>query len=140
MKKILKSKKGFTLAELLIVVAIIGVLVAISVPIFTSQLEKAREGTDEANIRSAYSELAADVLTGDAIEEKTNGNITINKADADDATVTATVQLTQTKNDWQNSVTNIGGMTQSGSPKAKGKATITITRESGAATLSYSAK
>lgn len=29
-----KKKKGFTLAELLIVVAIIGVLVAISIPIF----------------------------------------------------------------------------------------------------------
>lgn len=39
----LKSTKGFTLAELLIVVAIIGVLVAISIPIFTSQLEKSRD-------------------------------------------------------------------------------------------------
>ena len=38
-----ENKKGFTLAELLIVVAIIGVLVAISIPIFTAQLEKARE-------------------------------------------------------------------------------------------------
>ena len=37
------NKKGFTLAELLIVVAIIGVLVAVSIPIFTAQLEKARE-------------------------------------------------------------------------------------------------
>ena len=38
----MKKKKGFTLAELLIVVAIIAVLVAISIPIFTSQLKKAR--------------------------------------------------------------------------------------------------
>ena len=60
-----KNKKGFTLAELLIVVAIIGVLVAISIPIFTSQLEKAREATDLANIRSAYAEASADLLTND---------------------------------------------------------------------------
>lgn len=33
----MNRKKGFTLAELLIVVAIIGVLVAVSVPVFTAQ-------------------------------------------------------------------------------------------------------
>ena len=53
MKKIRTSKKGFTLAELLIVVAIIGVLVGISIPIFTTQLEKSRESTDIANMRAA---------------------------------------------------------------------------------------
>ena len=62
-KKLRKNEKGFTLAELLIVVAIIGVLVAISIPIFTSQLEKAREATDQANIRAIYAECSADVLT-----------------------------------------------------------------------------
>ena len=50
-----KRKAGFTFAELLIVVAIIAVLVAISIPIFTSQLEKAREAVDLENVRSAYS-------------------------------------------------------------------------------------
>ncbi|MDD6258120.1 MAG: prepilin-type N-terminal cleavage/methylation domain-containing protein, partial [Erysipelotrichaceae bacterium] len=64
MIKRLKNKKGFTLAELLIVVAIIAVLVAISIPIFSSQLEKAREATDAANIRSAYAEISADAITG----------------------------------------------------------------------------
>ena len=57
MKKM--NKKGFTLAELLIVVAIIAVLVAIAIPVFNSQLEKSRDATDEANIRSAYAELSA---------------------------------------------------------------------------------
>lgn len=57
------NKKGFTLAELLIVVAIIGVLVAISIPVFTSQLEKAKEATDAANLRSAYAQVISTNLT-----------------------------------------------------------------------------
>ncbi len=70
MKKL--NKKGFTLAELLIVVAIIAVLVAIAIPVFTSQLEKAKEATDAANLRAAYAEVTAAGLTGDkANYEKT---------------------------------------------------------------------
>lgn len=60
----LKNRKGFTLAELLIVVAIIGVLVAIAIPVFTSQLEKSREATDLANVRAAYAEVMADANPG----------------------------------------------------------------------------
>lgn len=62
MKKIRSSKKGFTLAELLIVVAIIGVLVGISIPIFTTQLEKSRESTDIANLRAAKAAVTAAYL------------------------------------------------------------------------------
>ena len=57
-----KNKKGFTLAELLIVVAIIGVLVAISIPIFTTQLKKARLATNKANARSALSAAMAEFI------------------------------------------------------------------------------
>lgn len=60
-----KNNKGFTLAELLIVVAIIAVLVAIAIPVFTTQLEKSRQSTDAANIRSAYAKASAAVLSGD---------------------------------------------------------------------------
>ncbi len=56
------NKKGFTMAELLIVVAIIAVLVAIAIPVFTSQLEKAKEATDLANIRAAYAEASVAAL------------------------------------------------------------------------------
>ena len=58
MKRI-TGKKGFTLAELLIVVAIIGVLVAISIPIFTNNLKKARLATNQANARAAYAAAMA---------------------------------------------------------------------------------
>ncbi len=57
------NRKGFTLAELLIVVAIIAVLVAIAIPVFTSQLEKSREATDAANVRSAYAEVVTTYLS-----------------------------------------------------------------------------
>ena len=70
LKRIKENKKGFTLAELLIVVAIIAVLVAISIPIFTSQLEKSREAVDAANIRAAYAEVASSALTSDKVNWK----------------------------------------------------------------------
>lgn len=59
-----KNNKGFTLAELLIVVAIIAVLVAIAIPIFTSRLEQSRETTDIANLRSAYAAGQVAALSG----------------------------------------------------------------------------
>lgn len=65
LKRMRKNKKGFTLAELLIVVAIIGVLVAISIPIFTSQLQKARLATNQANARAAYAAVEAQYLQDD---------------------------------------------------------------------------
>lgn len=63
MKKM--NKKGFTLAELLIVVAIIAVLTAIAIPVFGTQLEKSREATDLANVRAAYAEQVTAFLGGD---------------------------------------------------------------------------
>ena len=93
-KKAKENKKGFTLAELLIVVAIIAVLVAISIPIFTSQLEKARDATDEANIRSAIAEISAAVLTD---EKKTNGKVTYTEASK---TYSMEVKTTGTTAGW----------------------------------------
>ena len=60
MKK--RRNNGFTLAELLIVVAIIAVLVSISIPIFAEELEKGREATDAANIRSEYAQMMSEVV------------------------------------------------------------------------------
>ena len=83
MKNVMKklNKKGFTLAELLIVVAIIAVLVAISIPIFNSQLEKSRDAVSVANIRAAYAEAQTAYLLGanggNATYDETAGTVKV---------------------------------------------------------------
>ena len=63
LKKKLNNDKGFTLAELLIVVAIIAILVAVSIPVFTSRLEEAKKSTDLANIRAAKAAATSKYLS-----------------------------------------------------------------------------
>ena len=87
----LRNKKGFTLMEMLIVVAIIAILIAIAIPTFNNSLNKARVATDEANIRSGYTAVAATVLT-DPTEDTTAVTYTLN-ADGS-ATTPATTAYT----------------------------------------------
>lgn len=63
------NRKGFTLAELLIVVAIIAVLVAIAIPVFTAQKHKSEVAVDQANLRAYYAELQADFITTGTIHD-----------------------------------------------------------------------
>ncbi len=56
------SRKGFTLPEMLIVIAIIAVLVAIAIPVLSSQLNDAKTSVDVANVRAATSMAVADAL------------------------------------------------------------------------------
>ncbi|HTB21152.1 MAG TPA: type II secretion system protein [bacterium] len=58
-----KKQNGFTLVELMIVVAIIGILAAVAIPKFAQMLEKSREGATKGNIgalKSAVSNYYAD--------------------------------------------------------------------------------
>lgn len=90
-----QNKNGFTLMEMLIVIAIIAVLIAVAIPVFASQLEKTREATDLANVRSAYAQVSTEALLGDS-----------------EATVT--VDLKQKQADWQSvDPVNIGGIVHS---------------------------
>ena len=110
MKK--NNNKGFTLMEMLIVVAIIAVLVAIAIPVFTNQLEKAREATDAANIRSAYAEVMACALTDAANDNKNDVKVTENKTGKQvTKTYEKDVVCTQKQTGWQNtSITEIAGL------------------------------
>ena len=93
-------------------------LVAISIPIFTSQLEKSREATDLANIRSAYGEIAA-YAVGDGSADKT-----------------ATVTLTQKQANWEasNASNNVAGITISDLPSS-GTVSVVYTKDTGKITI-----
>ncbi len=74
MKKL--NKKGFTLAELLIVVAIIAVLVAIAIPVFTGATNRAEVAKDIANVRSYIAEETVTQMSSD----NWSGTVTIDAA------------------------------------------------------------
>ena len=117
------SRKGFTLAELLIVVAIIAVLVAVAIPVFGSQLEKSREAADLANVRAAYAKVLTEANMGIYNEP-------------------VTVKLKQKQYGWQSAdVITIGGISHSvkdgdtenwiGIPGANGECQISFDQKRG---------
>ena len=117
------SRKGFTLAELLIVVAIIAVLVAVAIPVFGSQLEKSREAADLANVRAAYAKVLTEANMGIYNEP-------------------VTVKLKQKQYGWQSAdVITIGGISHSvkdgdtenwiGIPGANGECQISFDQKKG---------
>ena len=54
----LNTKKGFTLIELMIVVAIIGILAAIAIPQFANLVAKSQEGATKGNLGTLRSALS----------------------------------------------------------------------------------
>lgn len=61
----MKNKKGFTLMEMLIVVAIMVILVAVSVPVFSNKLNDAKKAADSANLQSAKSVAYSAAMLGE---------------------------------------------------------------------------
>ena len=120
-----QSERGFTLAELLIVVAIIGVLTAVAIPVFTSQLEKSREATDLANVRSAFADFMTQIIDG--------------KEDTCEVLISP---LKQKVDDWTLDVNtlDIGGIPSSkwiDNPSANGSCKISYDRKSDTVTITW---
>lgn len=83
MNEMHNKNEGFTLVELIIVVAIMGVLIALLAPVYARHVEKSRETVDIANVRSAYAEIMAEVMDEDA------------------SNIVKVVKLKQKRDDWQ---------------------------------------
>ena len=67
------------------VIAIIAILIAIAIPVFTTQLERAGEATDAANARAGYAEVMMDYIANPTTSAE------------------KTFKLQQGQADWQNS-------------------------------------
>lgn len=89
--------KGFTLVELVVVIAVIAILIGILAPAYTKYVERSRESTDLANARSAYSEIMMRLAEKDEIPDP------------------ITIPLKQKMSDWQTPLPiSIGGVTFDG--------------------------
>ena len=94
------KNKGFTLVELVIVVAILAILVGILAPAYSKYVERSAESTDLENVRTAYGE----VMIAVEIEEEKD--------------VLKVVPLKQKKAGWQSSNTvSIAGISHSNGDK-----------------------
>ena len=112
-------------------------LVAIAIPVFTSQLEKSREATDLSNIRSYYAEITTGLLTGDLAKSGDSVNVgsnltaTLGSDLPTTAGSTFTVAVTpvtfkQSVADWQTAAYDVAGVT-SITAWAAGNSTVTFT-------------
>ncbi len=111
MKKMLKNKQGFTLIELMIVVAIIGILAAIAIPNFMNYQCKAKQSEAKSSLGSIrvaqeayFAEYDTYSTDKDAIGFATKGTgeytITIDPADGTGFTATAAATLKNNPDEW----------------------------------------
>ena len=84
MFKFLKSKKGFTLVELMIVVVIMAILVAVAVPIYSAVTSNAKKKTCQGNQRNIISQITNTAMSDPTFlklaptkDADAKGNITI---------------------------------------------------------------
>ena len=66
------KKKGFTIVELVIVIAVIAILAAVAIPTFSNVIKKANESKALQEATNAYKEVLADALANDGVVDSTD--------------------------------------------------------------------
>ncbi len=101
-----RSKKGFTLIELVVVIAILGILAAILIPVIGGFIDRANEAADGANARNLYNSYAMALAVGDSVTtlSGTNG------AEVD-ANVVGMFGTVPDGDSWSVTLTSEGGTT-----------------------------
>ena len=120
------NKKGFTLIEMLVVIAIIAVLVSIIIPTVTSATTKASAAANAANLRSVKAEITTALLTSDS--PVTASGVTFTAVKDANYSVTDSDKVTASFKDVD-SVSLPSGYTPEGTFSANGSFAVEVTKD-----------
>lgn len=99
-----KNNKGFSLVELIVVIAIMAVLVGVLAPQLIKYVEKSREATDIQNCDS----IATALKTYFADQEGVNGTVTVTVKDTGDMQITPAGTKAAVATDVETALSNAG--------------------------------
>jgi type IV pilus assembly protein PilA len=117
-----KSKKGFTLIELMVVVAIIGVLALLGLRVYTGQMDKSKNSIVKANSATVHTLIQGEIADN-YTTDVTDMLSYIGASDATDGT------LANMKNPFDNTTKVVNGTDGATGTPVEGQVTVTFSTD-----------